>query len=182
MALPASAIFGAASSAAGMIFNSIGAYMQGKAQAAYYNAAAGTYDTNAYINDLNTARQAAYVNEAAASQVHNLRQQRQQTAGTAKAAMAAQGMDTGSGSAQAVLSSTDRAYQEDEELLRKEAEERAFEITKAGAMESATLRSQAKMARISAQQAKAQAKWNIFSTVLTGASAVGGNIFRGLEQ
>lgn len=182
MALPASAIFGAASAAAGAVFSGISQYMAGKARASYYNAAAGTYDTNAYINDLATARQAAYVNEAAASQIHNLREQSQQTDGSARAAMAAQGMDTASGSAQAVLSSTQRAYREDEELLRKEAEERAFEITKAGALESASLRSQAKLARINAQMAKAQSKWNIFSTVLTGASAVGGNIFRGLEQ
>lgn len=182
MALPASAIFGAASSTAGAIFNGLSAYMQGRAQAAYYKAAAGTYDTNAYLNDLTTARNAAYVNEAAASQVHNLRQQSQQTEGTARAAMAAQGMDPGSGSAQAVLSATQKAYREDEELLRAQAEQQAFEINKAGALESANLRSQAKQARLQAQLAKKQAKWNVFGSILTGASQVGGHIFAGLEN
>ena len=122
------------------------------------------------------------MNEAGASQVHNLREQSQQTEGSIRAAMAAQGMDSGSGSAQAVLSSTERAYREDEALLRAQAEQQAFEINKQGALESTNLRSQARQARISAKMAKAQAKFNILGTILTGAAQTGGTIFQGLQN
>ena len=182
MAAPIAAIIEACKQAAEATSQAVTYYLQGKAQSYEDKGLASTYDTNATINDLATARQAAYVNEAGASQVHNLREQSQQAEGSIRAAMAAQGMDSGSGSARAVLSSTERAFREDEALLRATAEQQAFEINKQGALESANLRSQAKQARISAKMAKAQSKYNILSTILTGSAQVGGTIFQGLQN
>lgn len=157
-------------------------YLAGKQKRAYYKALKETNLANADINDIQTARQTAYINESAASQIHQLRQQGEATEGSAKAAMAASGMDLSSASAQAVLSSSERALKEDENLLRYQAETQAFEQNKQGALESASLRSQAKLADIAARQARYNAKFKMLGTLLTGAVQTGGLIFDNLQD
>lgn len=131
MAFPIAAII---QQAAGTTASVVSQYLAGKQQQAYYKALKENYNTNAEINDIQTARQAAYINESAASQTHQLRAQGEGTAASAKAAMVASGMDLSSGSAQAVLSSSERALKEDEDLLRYQAEVQAFENNKQGAI------------------------------------------------
>ena len=180
MAFPIAAII---QQAAGTTASVVSQYLAGKQQQAYYKALKENYNTNAEINDIQTARQSAYINESAASQVHHqLREQGADTSASAKAAMAASGMDLSSGSAQAVLSSSERALKEDEDLLRYNAEVQAFENNKQGALESASLRSQAKLAGIAAKQAKYNARFNMWSSLLTGSAQTGGTVFDNLQR
>lgn len=160
----------------------LGQYLQGKSDRAYYQALQSNYNTNADLNDIQTARQSAYINESAASQVHQMRKQGQVLEGSQKAAMAAQGMDLSSGSAQAVLSSSERAQREDEDLVRYQAELAAFENNKQGALSSANLRSQARLASISAKQSAVSSRLGMAGTILTSALGVGGQVFDYLQQ
>ena len=160
----------------------LGQYLQGKSDRAYYQALQSNYNTNAELNDIQTARQSAYINESAASQVHQMRQQGQVLEGSQKAAMAAQGMDLSSGSAQAVLSSSERALLEDEDLVRYQAELSAFENNKQGALSSASLRSQGRLAALSGRQSGIASRLGMVGTVLTSALGVGGQIFDYLQQ
>lgn len=160
----------------------LGQYLQGKSDRAYYQALQSKYNTNAELNDIQTARQSAYINESAASQVHQMRQQGQVLEGSQKAAMAAQGMDLSSGSAQAVLSSSERALKEDEDLVRYQAELAAFENNKQGALASANLRSQARLAALSEKQAAVSNRLGMIGTIITSALGVGGEVFNSLQQ
>ena len=178
MAFPIAAII---QQAAGTTASVVSQYLAGKQQQAYYKALKENYNTNAEINDIQTARQAAYINESAASQTHQLRAEGEGTAASAKAAMVASGMDLSSGSAQAVLSSSERALKEDEDLLRYQAEVQAFENNKQGALESASLRSQAKTAQIMAHAAK-QGRLGAWGTLLTGAAQIGGTFFDSIQE
>lgn len=179
MAFPIAAII---QQAAGTTASVVSQYLAGKQQQAYYKALEENYNTNAEINDIQTARQAAYINESAASQTHQLRAQGEGTAASAKAAMVASGMDLSSGSAQAVLSSSERALKEDEDLLRYQAEVQAFENNKQGALESASLRSQAKTAQIMAHAAAKQGRLGAWGTLLTGAAQIGGTFFDSIQE
>lgn len=167
---------------AGTAASAVALYLNGKAQKAYYGALQDTYNTNAEINDIQTARQSAYINEAAASQVHLMRGQQEDAQSSARAAMAAQGMDLSSGSAQAVLSASERAAQEDEDLVRYQAELAAFENNKQGAMTSASLRSQGKVAGLMGRAAAKQGRLGALSSILSGALQVGGTIFENAQD
>lgn len=179
MAVPIAAII---QQAAGTTASVVSQYLQGKTQKAYYRAVEDAYNTNAELNDIHTARQSAYINEEAASRVHQMRGQFEDVQSTSRAAMAAQGMDLSSGSAQAVLTSSERAATEDEDLVRYNAELAAFENNKQGALASASLRSQARLTQIQAKQAKAAAKFSMMSSILTGAAQTGGEIFNSMQS
>lgn len=179
MAVPIAAIL---QQAAGTTASAVSQYLNGKAQKAYYGALQDTYNTNAELNDIQTARQSAYINEAAASQVHLMRGEREDVQSSARAAMAAQGMDLSSGSAQAVLLASERAAQEDEDLVRYQAELAAFENNKQGALASASLRSQAKVAGLMGRAAAKQGRLGAWGSILTGAAQTGGTIFDSIQD
>lgn len=179
MAIPA---FPIAQTVISGVSSLLGQYLQGKADRDYYRAMQSNYNTNADLNDIQTARQSAYINEAASSQVHQLRKQGAVLEGSQKAAMAAQGMDISSGSAQAVLSSSERALKEDEDLVRYQAELAAFENNKQGALASANLRSQARLAALSEKQAAVSNRLGMIGTIITSALGVGGEVFNSLQQ
>lgn len=174
MAVPIAAII---QQAAGTTASVVSQYLQGKTQKAYYRAVEDAYNTNAELNDIHTDRQSAYINEEAASRVHQMRGQFEDVQSTSRAAMAAQGMDLSSGSAQAVLTSSERAATEDEDLVRYNAELAAFENNKQGALASASLRSQAATAGIMSRAAAKQGRLGAWASILTGAAQTGGTLF-----
>nr|QGT50646.1 hypothetical protein Elusimicrob1349_1160 [uncultured Elusimicrobia bacterium] len=175
MAVPIAAIIQAASS----IGSSVLSYWGSKSQNKLYDAQAAAYETNAEIAQKTGERQADYQTQEAASQVHALRKQGEEVKGSQLAAMAAQGMDISSGSAQDVLSASERAQREDEDLIRYNAELAALETRRGADAQAADLRHQANQTRIAKKQAKAAAKMALYGSILTGSSQVASSYFDG---
>jgi len=173
MAVPIAAIIQAASS----IGSSVLSYWGSKSKNRLYDAQASAYETNAALAEQTGRRQADYLTQEAASQVHTWRKQGEETKGSALAAMAAQGMDISSGSAQDVLNASERALQEDEDLIRYNAELAALETRRGADAQAADLRHQANQTRIAKRQARAAAKMALYGSILTGSSQVAGSYF-----
>lgn len=181
MAIPIAAIMSAGQGSTNMATSIYQQFMQLQQQNAYYKSLSNTLGTNATINDITTGRQSAYMNEEAANQVSKVREQGEATRASARVAMAAQGMDLSSGSAQDVLTSSERAQLDDEEMIRYNNYLATTENNRQGAFTSAQLRSQQRLAEIEKRHAKGNAILGMATTLLTGSAATGGNVFSAIQ-
>ncbi len=173
MAVPIAAIIKAAGSIGAGVIN----YWGSKGQNKLYDAEISAYEANADLAQKTAERQADYLTQDAASQVHVLRKQGEQLKGEQLAAMAASGMDISSGSAQDVLSASERAMREDEDLIRYNAELSALETRRSGDTQAAHYRHQASQSRIAQKQASVAAKAALYSTLLTAGSEFASDYF-----
>lgn len=102
----------------------------------------------ARLNEIATERNIAYQTRQTADQISDIKRQGRQVVGSQLAAMAATGMSTASGSAQALLRSTGYSVGRDVSTLQANLMNSAYEQRRATAIENIGLRYQGEMARL----------------------------------
>lgn len=133
----------AAFATAGLVSSSVGAWSQASTQKSAMNAAADVAEANAMYADW----QASSVLEAGRRDESRQRVQTAQLKGTQRAAMAANGVDLGTGTAAHILTTTDILGEEDARTIRMNAIEQAFGVR----VEATNQRNEARMARAGAK-------------------------------
>lgn len=122
-------------------------------------------ETQARLNEIATERNIAYQTRQAADQISDIKRQGRQVVGSKLAAMAATGMSTASGSAQALIRSTGYSVGRDVSTVQANLMNAAFEQRRQMAIENLALRYQGQMAQY---QAKAQG----FAQLASGAQGL----------
>lgn len=154
--------------------SAMGAYSDGRAQAGQYKAEAATLEANAEMAERAALRQVNYDLQTAKHEVKQVRRAGRQTYAKQLAAAVANGMDFSSVSLQDVIADSHRAEQEDIDLIKKTATQRANETRLQAELNSITAKSQANQARIAARYAKKAGRLNAYSSMLSTAATVAG--------
>ena len=108
-------------------------------------------ETQARLNEIATERNIAYQTRQAADQISDIKRQGRQVVGSQLAAMAATGMSTASGSAQALIRSTGYSVGRDVSTVQANLMNSAFEQRRQMAIENIALRYQGEMAQYAAK-------------------------------
>ena len=108
-------------------------------------------ETQARLNEIATERNIQYQARQAADAISDIKRQGRQVVGQQLAAMAATGMSTSSGSAQALIRSTGYSVGRDVSTIQANQMNAAFEQRRQTAIENIALRYQGEMARYTAK-------------------------------
>ena len=154
--------------------SAMSAYSAGRAQAAQYNANAATLEANAKMAERAALRQVNYDMQTTAQQVKQIRRSGRQTYGKQLVAAAANGTDFSSVSFQDVVADSQRAEQEDIDLIKRTAVARANETRLQAELNTIDAKSQAAQARIAARYSKKAGRMNAYSSMLSSAAMVAG--------
>ena len=129
-------------------------------------------ETQARLNAIATERNIGYQTRQAADAISDIKRQGRQVVGSQLAAMAASGMSTASGSAQALLKSTGVSVGRDVSTIQANLANSAFEQRRQTAIENIGLRYQGQAAYAEGRQQAFASIVQGFSGVLSAASSV----------
>lgn len=156
------------------IMDASSAVIAGRAEQAKYNAQARTLKTQAALDEATVVRQNQYDLKNAAFQVKQARRAGRQNYGRQLAAAAASGMDLSSVSFEDAVLDSARAEQEDIDLIKKNASQRAAESSLQAELNTLTAQGQAKQMNIASRYAKKAGRINAYSSILSSAARVAG--------
>lgn len=156
------------------IMDASSAVIAGRAEQANYNAQARTLKTQAALDEATVVRQNQYDLKNAAFQVKQARRAGRQNYGRQLAAAAASGMDLSSVSFEDAVLDSARAEQEDIDLIKKNASQRAAESSLQAELNTLTAQGQAKQMNIAGRYAKKAGRINAYSSILSSAASVAG--------
>ncbi|WP_428064657.1 virion core protein, T7 gp14 family [Candidatus Avelusimicrobium fimicolum] len=156
------------------IMDASSAVIAGRAEQAKYNAQARTLKTQAALDEATVVRQNQYDLKNAAFQVKQARRAGRQNYGRQLAAAAASGMDLSSVSFEDAVLDSARAEQEDIDLIKKNASQRAAESSLQAELNTLTAQGQAKQMNIAGRYAKKAGRINAYSSILSSAARVAG--------
>lgn len=156
------------------IMDASSAVIAGRAEQAKYNAQARTLKTQAALDEATVVRQNQYDLKNAAFQVKQARRAGRQNYGRQLAAAAASGMDLSSVSFEDAVLDSARAEQEDIDLIKKNASQRAAESSLQAELNTLTAQGQAKQMNIAGRYAKKAGRINAYSSILSSAASVAG--------
>lgn len=156
------------------IMDASSAVIAGRAEQAKYNAQARTLKTQAALDEVTVVRQNQYDLKNAAFQVKQARRAGRQNYGRQLAAAAASGMDLSSVSFEDAVLDSARAEQEDIDLIKKNASQRAAESSLQAELNTLTAQGQAKQMNIAGRYAKKAGRINAYSSILSSAARVAG--------
>lgn len=156
------------------IMDASSAVIAGRAEQANYNAQARTLKTQAALDEATVVRQNQYDLKNAAFQVKQARRAGRQNYGRQLAAAAASGMDLSSVSFEDAVLDSARAEQEDIDLIKKNASQRAAESSLQAELNTLTAQGQAKQMNIAGRYAKKAGRINAYSSILSSAARVAG--------
>ncbi|WP_428055762.1 hypothetical protein [Candidatus Avelusimicrobium fimicolum] len=156
------------------IMDASSAVIAGRAEQANYNAKARTLKTQAALDEATVVRQNQYDLKNAAFQVKQARRAGRQNYGRQLAAAAASGMDLSSVSFEDAVLDSARAEQEDIDLIKKNASQRAAESSLQAELNTLTAQGQAKQMNIAGRYAKKAGRINAYSSILSSAASVAG--------
>jgi len=129
-------------------------------------------EAQARLNEIATERNIAYQTRQTAEQIADVKRQGRQAIGSQLAAMAATGMSTASGSAQALLRSTGYSVGRDVSTLQANLMNAAFEQRKQTAIENIGLKYQGYAANLAGRSESFSAMAKGFSGALSAATSV----------
>lgn len=156
------------------IMDASSAVIAGRAEQAKYNAQARTLKTQAALDEATVVRQNQYDLKNATFQVKQARRAGRQNYGRQLAAAAASGMDLSSVSFEDAVLDSARAEQEDIDLIKKNASQRAAESSLQAELNTLTAQGQAKQMNIAGRYAKKAGRINAYSSILSSAARVAG--------
>lgn len=156
------------------IMDASSAVIAGRAEQANYNAQARTLKTQAALDEATVVRQNQYDLKNAAFQIKQARRAGRQNYGRQLAAAAASGMDLSSVSFEDAVLDSARAEQEDIDLIKKNASQRAAESSLQAELNTLTAQGQAKQMNIAGRYAKKAGRINAYSSILSSAASVAG--------
>lgn len=150
------------------------AYNAGLSKAAYLTAEAANTEKNAVLGEITAKRQVGYDMQATAKHVQQVRRSGRKNYASQLVAAAANGIDFSSVSFQDVILDSQRAEQEDIDLIKRTAQQKANETLLQAELNTIDAKSQAEQARIAARLAKKAGRINMYSSLLSTASSVAG--------
>ena len=165
---------GSAAAISGGIISGTGQYIAGRAEQAAYNAQATSLLSGAELTQAAAQRQVKYDLQVAAENVKQVRRAGRQAYGKQLVAAAANGTDFSSVSLQDAMLDSLRAEQEDINLIKRTASQRAYETQLQADLNSIEAESQAAQARIAGRLARKTARLNTYGTLLSSAGMVAG--------
>ena len=165
---------GSAAAIGSGIISGTGQYMAGRAEQAAYNAQATSLLSGAELTQAAAQRQVRYDLQNAAESVKQVRRAGRQTYAKQLVAAAANGTDFSSVSLQDAMLDSLRAEQEDINLIKRTASQRAYETQLQADLNSIEAESQAAQARIAGRLARKTARLNTYGTLLSSAGMVAG--------
>lgn len=165
---------GSAAAISSGIISGTGQYIAGRAEQAAYNAQATSLLSGAELTQAAAKRQVKYDLQAAAENVKQVRRAGRQAHAKQLVAAAANGTDFSSVSLQDAMLDSLRAEQEDINLIKRTASQRAYETQLQADLNSIEAESQAAQARIAGRLARKTARLNTYGTLLSSAGMVAG--------
>lgn len=156
-------------SAIGSVWSGI---LGGKTAKLYGDMQAKSAEMQAKLNTIATERNIAYQTRATADAIRDIKEQGRQTIGAQLAAMAASGMATASGSAQALLKSTGVSVGRDVSTLQANLMNSAYEQRRQTEIENIGLQYQAQAARAAGRQQQQASYIGAIGGVLSAANTV----------
>lgn len=156
------------------IMGASSAYTAGRAEQANYDAQARNLEANAHLGELAAQRQIKYDLENTAAQVKNIRRAGRQNYAKQLVAAIGSGMDLSSVSLQDAVLDSQRAEQEDIDLIKRQAQQRAYETSLQAELNTIDAKSQAQQARIAGRYARKASRMNMYSSMLSSAAMVAG--------
>ena len=129
-------------------------------------------ETQARLNTIATERNIGYQTRQAADAIGDIKRQGRQVVGSQLAAMAASGMSTASGSAQALLKSTGVSVGRDVSTIQANLQNSAFEQRRATAIENIGLQDKGQAAYAEARQKANASLIDGFQGLLSAATSV----------
>ena len=154
----------------GTVMGAIGSYQQAQAQAAAYRAQAAALEQNARLIDA----QRSQAQDVKADEMQRLRANASKTAATQKAAMAANGLDTGSGSNLDILNDTTYLSEIDAAMLRYKYDINDWQMR----VQKTDTLNQASMARSVASNASKAGTIGAMTSLFSGVGQVAGNWYK----
>ena len=156
------------------VMGAASAYNAGRAEQANYYTQAQNLENNARLGELAAQRQIKFDMQNTAQQVKNVRRAGRQTYAKQLVAATASGMDLSSVSFQDVVLDSQRAEQEDINLIKKQAAQRADEMALQAELNTIDAKKNAAQARIAGRLAKKTGRMNMYSSMLSSAAMVAG--------
>lgn len=156
------------------VMEAASAYNAGRAEQANYYVQAQNLENNARLGELAAQRQIKFDMQNTAQQVKNVRRAGRQTYAKQLVAATASGMDLTSVSFQDVVLDSQRAEQEDINLIKKQAAQRADEMALRAELNTIDAKKNAAQARIAGRLAKKTGRMNMYSSMLSSAAMVAG--------
>lgn len=156
------------------ILSGTGQYIAGRAEQANYNAQAYALQSGAELTKEAADRQVKYDLKDAAENIKQIRRAGRQNYAKQLVATAGNGTDFSSVSLQDAMMDSLRAEQEDIELIKRNASQRAYETQLQAELNSIEAESQAAQARVAGRAARKAARLNTYGTLLSSAGMVAG--------
>lgn len=156
------------------IMGASSAITAGAAEKSNYFAQANALESAAALTQQAADRQVKYDLKTAAQEVKQVRRAGRQNYGKQLVAAAASGMDLSSVSLQDAVLDSARAEQEDIELIKRTASQRAYETQLQAELNSIDAKAQAAQARVAGRYAKKAGRINAYSSLLSSAAMVAG--------